>query len=84
MTYPAYMTRLKPGVDDELIRFLEPYHQARRVSEVLRAALIVYVRGGAAPVSHPVQPPAPLPVPAIAPPVPAGDVLSKARSAFFK
>lgn len=83
----AYMTRLKPGVDDELIRFLEPYLRARRVSEVIRAALAAYARQGMPPMPAPAAPVL-VPVnnvvmPASAP-APVGDVVNKARSAFFK
>lgn len=87
----AYMCRLKPGVDDSLITFLDGYRRANRTNEVLRAALTMYAAtvAGRSVALSPAMHVAPTPAPAmIAPPQPppsgGEDVVNKARKAFFK
>lgn len=88
MNYATYQTRLKPGIDDELIAYLESARRARRVGQVLRAALQAYMNQGqgqrwvaAPPPAAPLPAAPPMPPP---PPLASGDVLSKAKSAFLK
>lgn len=86
--YITVQARLKPGVDDDLIAFMEKARRARRVGQVVRAALIAYMNQGQRWANVPVPaapPPPPLP-PVSAPPpvVSGGDVLSKAKASFLK
>lgn len=85
--YITVQARLKPGIDDELIAFMEKARRARRVGQVMRAALQAYMNQGQrwANVPVPAAPPPP-PLPPLGPvPAPSGgDVLSKAKASFLK